>query len=189
MATRARGAPRRESPRGRFPARRSRHTFGDRGSGCRTIRRGSSQTSSSGTFTRIYSRVPCRGRSRASRCSSRRLADESSPQLAVPIGTIDDQLSRNRPGALSYRAIAALFVISCGGSNPSGPAGPSPDPSVHNTLNAADNRTALSLRYSYIVTDQFGRTIGPKTYDDFVSPTATSIRAVSWQAAYCDPRF
>ena len=74
MATRARGAPRRESPRDRFPARRSRHTFGDRRSGCRTIRRGSSQTSSSGTFTRIYSRVPCRGRLRASRCSSRRLA-------------------------------------------------------------------------------------------------------------------
>jgi hypothetical protein len=65
-------APRRESPRDRFPPRRSRDTFGDRRSGCRTIRRESCQTRNSGTFTRIYSRVPCRRRSRAYVCSSRR---------------------------------------------------------------------------------------------------------------------
>ena len=59
--------------------------------------------------------------------------------------------------------------------------------SIHNTLNAPDNRSSLDLEYSF----PYGSGIpmidnlAPYVWDDFTSAASAAIRAVSWQGGHC----
>lgn len=90
--------------------------------------------------------------------------------------------------ALALACVLASIVAACGSEN-RGITEPTAlsEVVVHNTLNRADNRSLLELRYSNDATSYLPMvsTLLPWAWDDFTSPVDTTIRTVSWQGAYC----
>lgn len=88
------------------------------------------------------------------------------------------KLARTAGRRLAWSSLLlGAFVGAC--SDKSTITGPSVEIPVHNTLNEAGGRSN-TLYYA-------SETSGPRddrVYDDFVSPTATTIRTVKWQGGY-----
>ena len=74
------------------------------------------------------------------------------------------------------KAFVVMSFAACGGS-PTTPSAPqNPSAPIHDTLNAGGSVTAADGVWSEL-SGAFDRQV----YDDFMSPTATSIRTVAWQ--------
>jgi hypothetical protein len=91
--------------------------------------------------------------------------------------------SRNltRPLAFAVLGVTTGLLVGCGGSKPTEPT-PTPTPTpVHTTVNPTGSATNLDARTSMKTPANSGTFM----YDDFTSPTATTITRVNWQGIYC----